>query len=417
MSALNNQTNRNANRYFFATAEDGEQTLGLQFGNTGGAFNVSTMAVTISGTGGNGVIVNQAPCFLASEYSIAEDAVMGGTNSDYMTLSTINTTLAGFSMSKDRVPGSGITSIESYNTNGFGGIEFLQRGVNSALLSTNQTYMNNYLSSIFAPGASALLTATGALNVGLGVTTPFYTSLQPSLSSLRSHYGIQDLSGADGVTRIPRWTIGTSNLATGGNAGTDLCIFGFADNGTYLGNYLEIQRANGAMNIPNISSIKNEVSTATFASVFPCTTDNTEFGIGGANNTKAITGALTVLFSTPVSGLNPNIQSLLNINFANALSTGSNYVDYKVGFSTATAYTNILQTAYLPGGGWTPGGAPSTIGNTNICAILDPDGLNADGSGFLYVAGRTLNGLADTIYLQKGPVSEPTRNSLCYRPV
>jgi hypothetical protein len=199
--------------------------------------------------------------------------------------------------------------------------------------------------------------------------------------------------------------------------GSVLCIFGFSDNGSYLGNYLEIQRANGAMNITNISSVSNLVSTGTYAPVFPCSKTNVEFGIPTAGNTAPITGALSVLFSTPVVGLNPNTQTLLNINWANALSTTSGFVDFKVGFSTATAYTNIQQTAYLPGGGWTAGGAPSTIGNTNICCILDPDGLNPNGTGFLYVAGRTLNGLADTIYLDKGPVTEPTRNALCFRPL
>lgn len=412
--ALNLQTNINQNRYFFATQEAGEQQLYLSTSIIGG---LSTQILGISGPAGNEVNYTTAPYFVASEFLGSDQGLGVGGSSTYWTQSTINTSLSGISLSTDRIPGSGIACIESYGTNGQGGFEFLSRGVNSEVVSTTQTYMDNYLSSIGSPGATALLQPTGALNVSLGMTTPFYTSLQPSLSSLRSHYGIQDLSGPLGITRIPRWTIGTSNLATGGDAGTDLCIFGFSDNGTYLGNYLEIQRANGAMNIPNISTVTSQVSTGVYAPVFPCSKDNVEFGIPGAGNTTAITDNLTVLFSTPVTGLNPNTQTLLNINWGNALSTGSGFVNFKVGFSTATAYTNILQTAYIPGGNWTPGGAPSTISHTNICCILDPDGIAPNGTGFLYVAGQLLDASADTLYLDKGPVSEPTRNALCYRPI
>lgn len=417
MSALNNQTNINTNRFFFATAEDGEQTLFL---STSVLYpGVSTLSVGITGAQGNEVVVSQAPNYIATDFLGADQGLTVGAASDYWTLSTIGVNQAGFSLGVDRKPGSGTVSLESYGTNGFpGGFEFLCRGLSSQMVSTNQTYMNNYLSSIGAPGATALLQPTGALNVSLGITTPFYTALgPPNVPGGKSCYGIQDLSGATGTTRIPRWTIGTVDNATGNNTGTNFALFAFDDVGVFNNSPLKIQRANGEMLIQNISSIQNQVSTATYASVFPCTKDNTEFGIGGANNTKAITGVPTVLFSTLVSGLNPNTQSLVNINFANALSTASNFVEYKVGFSTATAYTNILQTAYLPGGGWTPGGAPSTIGNTNICCIVDPDGLNPNGTGTLYVAGRTLNGLADTIYLEKGPITEPTRNALCYRPV
>jgi hypothetical protein len=422
MSALNNQTNRNASRYFFATSEDGEQTLGLQYGTTGGAAPISTMAVTISGTGGNGVIVSEAPCYLATEFMLAEDALMGGTNSTYNTLSSINTTLSGFNISKDRVSGSGITSIESYNTNGAGGIEFLNRGVGSALQSTTQTYMNNYLSSINAPGATAFLQPTGALNVSLGVTTPFYTALgPPNIPGGRSCYGIQDLSGPLGITRLPRWTIGTVDNATGNNTGTNWALLAFDDSGAYNNTPIKIQRSAGEMLIQNISSIQNQVSTATYASVFPASKTNVEFGVG--TSVPITAGPPQVLFSTPITGLNPNTQTLLNINFANSLSSAAtNLVTYKVGFSTATAYTNILQSAYVPGGGWTAGGAPSAttpVGNTNICAMLDSDGVNPDGSATLYIAGALTNptAAADTLFIKKGLVTESTRNALVWRPV
>lgn len=416
MSANFLNTNRNTNRYFFATAENGEQDLGLQFGTTGGTPNLSTMAVTI--TGGNGVIVNQAPSFQATEYIFAEEG-MGVYGSTYFTPSTLITSVTGVNISSDRIPGSGMACLEAYSGNGATtGFEFLVRGVDSAVVSSITTSANQYISSIGRPGAAAVIGGNGSLLTSQAVITPFFTSLNAQTGvGGRPCFGIQDLSGPLGVTPGFRWAIGTSGVPVGGNTGSDFTLFSYDDANNFILSPLTVKRSDGAMAIQNISSIRNIVSTATFANVFPCTKDNTEFGIGGANNTAVITGNLTTLFSTPVSSLNPITQTLLNINFVNALSTASGYVNYKVGFSTATAYTNVVQTAYLPGGGWTPGGAPSTLGATNICCILDPDGLNPGGDGFLYVAAATLDGTTDTIYLEKGPITEPTRHSLNYRPV
>lgn len=423
MASLFNATNINSTKYFFARQADGEQQLTLDYPVISG---ISTTQVGITGSSGNEVQINQMPVIIATEFSSAEEGLAVGGASTYWTPSTITTNATGGSISTDRLAGSGCLSIESYGTNGsVKGFEFLSRGASATLLSTTQTYMNNYLSSIGNPGATAVLQTTGALNVGLGVTTPFYTSLQSQSAALRSHYGIQDLSGANGVTRIPRWTIGTSNLPTGGNVGTDWCLFAFDDVGSYLGNYLEIQRKNGAMNIQNISSVQNLISTGVTGTIFPANKTNVEFGEG----TKVIAGAsnqatpYVVLFSTPVSGLNPNTQSLININFTNAISTATPLlVNYKVGFSTATAYNNCLQTALVPGGQFTPSALPSAntpIGYTNICAMVDSDGLNPDGSGFLYVAGQLSdpNGVANQIYVKKGQTSEATRNAFCWRSV
>lgn len=414
--ALNLQTNVNQNRYFFATQEAGEQQLFL---STSVVAGLSTQSLGISGPAGNEVPYTTAPYFVGTEFIAAEQGLAVGGASTYWTPSTINSTITGISMSSDRTPGTGTGVIESYSGNGSSkGLEFLTRGVNSQVISSINTNMNNYISSIGNPGATALLRQNGSMLAGDSYVAPYFTSLNAQAGGGgRPAYGIQDLSGAAGITPLARWAIGTSQIAGGGNTGSDFTLFAYDDAGAYNNTPMIVRRSDGATAVQNISSIQNLVSTGTYAPVFPCSKTNVEFGIPTAGNTAPITGALSVLFSTPVVGLNPNTQTLLNINWANALSTTSGFVDFKVGFSTATAYTNIQQTAYLPGGGWTAGGAPSTIGNTNICCILDPDGLNPNGTGFLYVAGRTLNGLADTIYLDKGPVTEPTRNALCFRPL
>ena len=240
-------------------------------------------------------------------------------------------------------------------------------------------------------------------------------------AATKACYTISDLSGAAGVTPLARWTIGTKGLTTGGNAGTDFSLVGFDDAGTSPKETLSIRRSDGAVAIPNISSIFTEIGGTAIGQVFPILKDNTEFGAPTSNVTQ-ITSSLQVLFSTPVANLNPNNQTLLNINWANSLSTGSNHVNYKIGFSTATAYTNIVQTSYVPGGSWTPSGIPGAttpIGFTNICAVLDPDGLDATGAGFLYVAGGFADPSAapNQLFITKGAITEATRNALCYKTI
>jgi hypothetical protein len=419
MSANNLQTNRNASRFFFATSENGEQTLGLQYGSTGGSPNLSTMAVTISGSGGNGVIVNTAPSYAATDYIFAEQG-MGVYGSTYFTPSTLINSVTGVNISSDRIPGSGMACIEAYSGNGATtGFEFLVRGVDSVVVSSITTSANQYISSIGRPGAAAVIGGNGSLLTSEAVITPFFTSLNAQAGvGGRPCFGIQDLSGALGVTPQPRWAIGTTGIATGANAGSDFTLFSYNDAGTFLDAPFSVRRADSAMTIGNISSIFSELGGTAKGQVFPVLKDNTEFGIPAVGNTAVVDGTLQVLFSTPVANLNPNNQTLLNINWANALSTTNGHINYKVGFSTATAYTNIIQTSYVPGGAFSPSGAPTTIlGHTNICCILDPDGLDASGAGFLYIAGQTADGSTDLLYLDKGTITEPTRNALCYKTI
>ena len=416
MSALNNQTNRNASRYFFATAEaSGDQTLGLQFGTTGGTPNLSTMAVTISGAGGNGVIVNQAPSFQATDYIFAEEG-MGVYGSTYFTPSTLATTITGINLSTDRSAGSGIACIESYSGNGStGGFEFLSRGVGGALVSTTNADTNNYLTGIGRPGATAALGATGTF-VTATLQSAVCNNVQSVSVSGTGCYNILDLSGGSDVKN--RWSIGKFGATSVGNVGSDLALFSYQDDGNFLGNPLTVRRADGAMAIGNISSIQALGGGAAGGQVFPILKDNVEFGVG----VSPISPTLQVLFSTPVTNLNRNLQSMININFENSLSSGTQNVNYKVGFSTSTAYTNVLQTSYVPGGAWTPSDVPSATtptGYTNICCVLGPDGLDGSGSGFLYVAAQLSDpsAPADQIYVKKGSVTESTRYAFNYKTI
>ena len=432
MSALNNQTNRNANRYFFATAEaSGDQTLGLQYGTTGGTPNLSTMAVTISGAGGNGVIVNTAPSYQATDYIFAEQG-MGAYGSTYFTPSTLATSVTGINLSSDRLAGTGTACIESYGGNGsLGGMEFLCRGVDGVVVSSINTEFNQWVSTLGRPGATAVIGASGTILAGNEFEAPYFTSLGPGAGGGgRPCFGIQDLSGAGGTTPQARWAIGTAGVPTGANAGSDFILYSYNDDGSFLSAPWSVRRSDGAMAIANISTISAELGGTSKGQVFPIVQDNSEFGaensvfvIAGSTSNQSLYGlSYPVIFSTPVANLNPNLETLVNINFANALSTGSNHLNYKLGFSTATAYTNIVQTSYVPGGLFTPSDLPSSdtpLGHTNICAVLDPDGLSASGDGFLYVMGQLSdpNAAADKLFCAKGPTSEATRSALTYKTI
>jgi hypothetical protein len=429
--ARNLQTNINASRYFFATQEAGEQELFLStIGGGGPNGNISSLAVGISGPAGNAVVVSEGPSYMASEFISADQGAVFGSGSTYWTASTITSTITGVSLSTDRFPGSGIGSIEAYAGNGStGGFEFLSRGVNSALISTTSVDANNYISSIGRPGATAVLGSSGTL-VTAAFQGPLFNNVQSESGAGAGCYTISDLSGGSQVQT--RWSIGKSGAITGSNAGSDLNFFAYADSGNYLGNWIQLKRSDGSMAIQNISSISASLGGTSKGQVFPMKTDNTEFGadsnvviVAGATSNQSLFGSVWApLFSTPVSSLNPNYETLLNINWANTLSTGSNHVNFKIGFSTATAYTNIIQTSYVPGlgGSFTPSDQPgvtSPIGHTNICCVVDPDGLTAQGDGVLYVAGQFSDpaAAADQLFIAKGLATESTRNALTYKTI
>ena len=429
--ARNLQTNINQSRYFFATSEAGEQELGLSTISGGGPNgNISSLAVTISGPAGNAVVVSEGPSYMASEFISADQGAIFGSGSTYWTGSTITSTITGINLSSDRFPGSGTACIESYSGNGsLRGFEFLTRGVNSELVSTGQV-LDGYISSIGRPGATAVLGGTGTILTPFHVGQNFNAYVPPATGGGQGIFTINDLSGANGVTPQGRWAIGTTGVPTGGNAGSDYALFAYNDAGVFQVSPYQVRRADGAMRIANLSSMNTLISTATYSQVYPINQTNQEFGaegqnevIAGATSNQALYGnTFAPLFSTILTNLNPNGQTFLSINWANALSTGSNHVNYKVGFSTATAYTNVLTTSYVPGGQFTGSDLPSAntpIGHTLVTCCLDPDGINPDGTGTLYVLGQLSDpaAAADQIFIAKGQSSEATRNALVWRPI
>lgn len=423
MAALFNATNINKTRYFFATQLDGEQQLTIDYPVVSG---ISTTQVGITGSQGNEVQINQMPVVIGTEFVSGEQAVAFGGASTYFTPSTINSNYVGGSLSVDRGIGSGTVSIESYGGNGvYKGFEFLNRGVNSALVSTTSIGVNQYISTIGRPGAAAVLGPSGNFVAGGFEGSQIGSIDLPTGGAGRQCFNIIDISGTTPAANL-RWSLGTSGVWTDlSNNGSDFTIFSYGDQGQFLNAAMKIRRADAAMAITNISSVAN-FNGSNYGSVFPCSKTNVEFG-AEPSNLVTVAGAsnqatpYVMLFSTPLTGLNPNTQTFININWVNALSTGSNHINYKIGFSTATAYTNIVQTAYVPGGNFSPSGtvqAATPLGHTNVACVVDPDGIAADGTATLFIAGQFSdpNAAADTLYIAKNTFSEATRNALVWRP-
>lgn len=280
MSANFLNTNRNANRFFFATSENGEQQLGLQFGTTGGTPNLSTMAVTITGDQGNGVIVNQAPSFQATDYIFAEQG-LGVYGSTYFTPSTLTTTINGINLTSDRFPGTGLACIESYSGNGaYKGFEFLTRGVNSALQST---VIDSYLSTIGSPGAVAKLGGDGQFVAGQGVVAPVAVSLSVPDSGAGGVgcLSIYDLSGGN---PYGRWSFYKYNPVGPGNTGSDLALGAYDNNGTFLNSCLTATRSTG-----QIATINGYNYPQAVVSIAPSAVSPGPVTVGNATPTVIIT--------------------------------------------------------------------------------------------------------------------------------
>jgi hypothetical protein len=236
MASLANQTNINTTRYFFATTEAGEQVLNTE---TEVAGNLTDFFVSISGPQGNSVQINQMPDVIGTVTTGGEEMLYAGTASTYKTLSSISATAVGTSISIDRTPGSGITTIEAYAGNGsFGGYEFLSRGVNSALLSTP---IDNYMKGIGREGATAVLGASGTLVAGAAVITPVATSLSlPDTTG--AGVGVFSVNDLSGVNSLARWSFYKFGNTTGAEAGTNLALAAYNDAGNFIAPAMTLDR-------------------------------------------------------------------------------------------------------------------------------------------------------------------------------
>lgn len=369
--ALNNQTNINGNRYFFATQEAGEQELFLSTLSGGGALgNISSLAVGISGPAGNAVVVSEAPTFLASEFIGADQGMTTGING-YWTLSSLSTAYTGVSISADRAPGSGIACIESYAGNGnTGGFEFLSRGLDGQLASTTSVGINSYISSIGRPGATAVLGGTGTF-VTKETINPFFTSLEypsgtSSFSGGRPCFGIQDLSGANNVSPQARWAMGTTGLPTGANAGSDFTLFAYSDAGLFLQAPLTVKRSDGAMSIANLSSVN--------AVPYPQNLLSTV--MSGTQGVVANSNVVTLLFShssantsNMIAGQNYLVDVPANIATGAPGGSGA-WLDLGLRLGGDGAF-NYVQSMFIP-----PGGTPAQGVGQGVIQICDMGSAN-----------------------------------------
>lgn len=356
--ALQNQTSRNPTAFFFATQEDGEQTLTT---STQTAGPLTDFYVGISGAQGNQVQINQMADIIGTSSVGGEEMLYAGTASTYKTLSTLNVNATGLSMSVDRTPGSGLACIESYASNGpFKGFEFLARGAASALQSTP---MDSYMSTIGSPGAVAKLGGNGALVAGLSVTG----SQVASLSVPDTGAGgvgcltIQDLSGGNPYAR---WSWVKNGATSGGNAGSDLSLASYSDTGNFIGTALTAQRSSAkVMTIngynypqPLLSTICSGSQTVTVNSNVP----------------TILYSTTSVTTSNLVAGQNYLVDLPAGITCSAPGGSGA-FLELGARIGGSGAGFNYLNTMFIP-----PGGLPAQGVSAGIVQICDMGNTNAN---------------------------------------
>lgn len=359
--ALNLQTNVNANRYFFATQEAGEQELYLSTLSGGGPNgNISSLAVGISGPAGNAVVVSEAPTYIASEFVSADQGMATGLAS-YWTLSTLSTTFTGISLSADRLGGTGTACIESYAGNGsLKGFEFLTRGVDAELVSSG-TYLDNYISSIGRPGASAVIGGTGTVLAPIFTGQSFNANVPPDVGAGQGIFIINDLSGAGGVTPQTRWAIGTAGVPTGGNAGSDYALFAYSDAGAFITSPYQVKRSDGAMNIVNLSSVNSVAYPQNLLSTV----------MSGTQGVVANSNVVTLLYthsSANTSNMIAGASYLVDVpaNIATGAPGGAGaWLDVGVRLGGNGSF-NYVQSMFIP-----PGGTPAQGVGQGVIQICD----------------------------------------------
>lgn len=336
MAALNNQTNVNQARYFFATQEAGEQVLTT---TTTSAPPFTDFYVGISGPAGNQVQINQMPDVIGTSTAGGEEMLYAGTASTYKTLSTLSVTATGVSLSSDRTPGTGIATIESYRSNGStGGFEFLSRGVNSQLLSTP---MDSYLSSIGRPGATAVIGASGSVVAGAAIVgTQAVSQSLPDVGS--GGVGCLNINDLSGGASLGRWSWFKYGAPTGSDTGSDLALGAYNDAGTFTASALTARRATGQ--IATINQYNYPQALITVPSVA---------GGPGATNVPAATPTVV----NTITGVNSLVAGQyyltdVNIQLTSVVNTTGQdvYLDFgvRLGGNGSFSYGN---TIYVPVGG------------------------------------------------------------------
>jgi hypothetical protein len=353
MASLASQTNINTTRYFFATTEAGEQVLNTE---TQAAGNLTDFYVAISGPQGNAVQINQMPDVIGTVTTGGEEMLYAGTASTYKTLSSLSATATGISLSTDRIPGSGIATIESYASNGTtGGYEFLSRGVNGALLSTP---LNSYLSSLGRPGATAVLGASGQFVAGQGLVAPVEVALSaPDLTG--AGIGAFTISDLSGTNPLGRWSFYKFGNTTGGNAGTNLALGAYDDSGNFINPAMVLTRSNAA-----VSTINQYAYPQSLLSTV---------GVANQTGVSVPAGSPTVIYTIANNNLINNAVYLADVAFqwqVGSPGATGNWIQLGVRLGGNGGF-NYDVPQYIP-----PGGTGVAFINNSVGQITDMGNTN-----------------------------------------
>jgi hypothetical protein len=352
MASLASQTNINTTRYFFATTEAGEQVLNTE---TQAAGNLTDFYVSISGPQGNAVQINQMPDIIGTVTTGGEEMVYAGTASTYKTLSSLSATATGISLSTDRIPGSGIASIESYASNGpFTGFEFLTRGTNSALLSTTTAGINTYMSTIGRPGATAVLGGTGTLVCGSATGASFNSVNTPDNGGAGiGVFTINDMSGVGGVASQARWSWYKYGPQT------DLALASYSDAGNFIAPVITASRSNAVIQTINQYAYPQKLLST--------------LGVANQTGVSVPPSSPTVIYTLSNANLLPNAIYLADVAFQWQVGTpGATGTWIELGLRMGSnGGFNYDVPQYIPPGGTGPLFISNSVGQITDCGTVN----------------------------------------------
>jgi hypothetical protein len=246
-------------------------------------------------------------------------------------------------------------------------------------LGTGNAAINSYISSIGRPDATAVLGSSGTF-VTAAYQGSDYSSIDFPPSTPRGCYGIFDLSG--GNTIVPRWFLGTTGPTTGSNVGSDFELVGFNDVGSNNIVTLSVRRADGAVNVPFLSSVN--------AVPYPQNLLSTVFS--GTQSNAVTSNTPTVLFtqsdvntSNLIAGQNYLVDIPCNLIELVAVGGSGAYLDVGVRLGGNGSF-NYAQSIFISGSGLPAAGV--SMGFTQI-ADMGTTNKDIDIVGYLHDANAT----------------------------
>lgn len=255
----------------------------------------------------------------------------------------------------------------------------------SLLAQVNQPNVNGYYFALVSTPGEPVITAQAFDAVGTG--TPAnggsFTANAQDLTGAGQDAFVMAAAGG-----VARWAMGMDGVEGGANSGSNMAMFAYADDGSFLSAPLEIIRATGGVVMPvGLNTAQAVVSglTSTESLIVGAATD-VGGGVAEINGTLGLSRVYDPIYNPPVTG---NDALLFTASVDGV--TGGSSTPFVCAQSGLYIVSLTLQ-AYASGFSWTPGTTALLYGLTynggsNIEAgaqlycplITNPSGMPAIG--------------------------------------